>query len=111
MKYARELDSLPLHKRLGCICYRRWKKLGPIRHWKVFLGLEFLLRPCETNVKTLYKICKRFNKRFGTETDEFFTRLTKTFWGPSRETLRNNPHNINNESSVRGPRGDLHRTN
>lgn len=87
MKYAKELDSIPLYKRIGCICYRRWKRLGPIKHWKVFLLLEFLMRPCEINVKTLYKICKRFKKRFGIDTDLFFTRVSKTFWKPSRDCL------------------------
>ena len=85
MKYAKELDKLPLSDRVLCVSYRKWKKVRePGIHWKWRLLLDFMLTPTrllDTNLKTLYKICKRFEKRFGiTDAREFFTRVSKRFY-------------------------------
>lgn len=85
MKYAKELDKLPLSDRVRCVSYRKWKKVkDPGRFWKWRLFLEFMSTPTslmDTNMKTLYKICKRFEKRFGlTDARDFFTRVSKRFY-------------------------------
>ena len=85
MKYAKELDKLPPADQRMCISYRKWKKVkDPGRYWKWRLYLDFMMRPTchmDTNMKTLYKICKRFEKRFGiSDARDFFTRVSKRFY-------------------------------
>ena len=95
MKYNRELiaclSNLPMCDRVRCVSYKSWKKLpSPGLFWRLRLLIEFIMSPrhlIELNIKTVYKICKRLKKRFGEETGEFFTRLSKTFCESSRETL------------------------
>ena len=88
MKYAKELDqvigTVPIHERVFLIPYRRWKKTRrPGKWWQIRLVIDILLTPkkfIEINIKTLYKICKRLQKRFGIETYEFYNRVSKTFY-------------------------------
>ena len=85
MKYAKELDKLPFTDRIMCVSYRKWKKVKePGKYWKWCLFLEFMMTPMrliDTNIKTLYKICKRFEKRFGvTDARDFYTRVSKRFY-------------------------------
>ena len=94
MKYAKELDKIlsqySWYDRLVCISYRKWKKKKPTDLWKLSLLFEFLMTPkrlIELNLKTLYKICKRFEKRFGIEARCFYTRVSKMFSHRASETL------------------------
>ena len=94
MKYAKELDqvihSVPLHERIFLISYRRWKKVKPGRWWQTRLFIDILLTPknlIEINIKTLYKICKRLEKRFGISTNEFYNRVSKIFYPNASVTL------------------------
>jgi hypothetical protein len=85
MKYAKELDKLPLTDRIMCVSYRKWKKVkAPGKYWKMRLFLEFMMTPMrliDTNMKTLYKICKRFEKRYSvTDERDFYTRVSKRFY-------------------------------
>ncbi len=88
MKYAKELDqvihTVPIHERLFLISYRRWKKTkNPGKWWKTKLFIEILLTPkklLDINIKTLYKICKRIQKKFGIDTNEFYNRISKMFF-------------------------------
>lgn len=88
MKYAKELDRIlsgySWFTRRMCVSYKKWKKKRYIGHyWRWELLTEFLLSPkslVETNLKTLYKICKRLHKRFSIEgTREFYTWVSRSF--------------------------------
>lgn len=94
MKYAKELDkvihNVPMYERLFLISYRRWKKVKPGKWWQIRLAIDILLTPkslIEINIKTLYKICKRIQKRFGIETNEFYTRISKIFYPKASMTF------------------------
>lgn len=96
MKYAKELDNVihnvPLHERIFIISYRRWKKLkNPGRWWRTLLIIDILMTPkklLDINIKTMYKICKRLEKRFGLEANEFYNRVSKIFYPDASITLR-----------------------
>lgn len=84
MKYAKELDKLSLKDKLLMISYRKWKKIKTLgSHWKIRLVFELIMSPrylLETNLKTLYKLCKRFEKRgIAHDAKEFYTRISKMF--------------------------------
>lgn len=95
MKYNQELmsklKSLPMCDRIRCISYKAWKKISdPGTTWRIKLFIQFVTSPkhlIELNIKTVYKICKRLRKRFGLETNEYFTWISKSFCASSRETL------------------------
>lgn len=70
MKYAKELDGVmqccSLCDRPLLISYRKWKKRTPNVFWKFLLLLSILLTPkhlLDINLKTMYKICKRYEKK------------------------------------------------
>ncbi len=94
MKYAKKLDEIlsryPWYLRVRCISYRKWKKFTPTKNWRLWLLWDFLKSPkrlFDLNLMTLYKICKRIEKRFGVEGMVFFTRVSKTFSPEANETL------------------------
>lgn len=96
MKYAKELDrilrGLPFVDRIRCISYRKWKKVSePGRYWKLRVVLDLLMTPARlvhVNLLTLYKICKRFEKRFGVPgAREFCTKISKIFSSDARDTF------------------------
>ena len=89
MKYGKqlveELRSVPLRFKVLCISYKRWKSWHPgCTNWKVSLLADaFLASLCpkelwDTNMKTLYKICKRLNKRFGVSSMDFYTWIVRS---------------------------------
>lgn len=88
MKYAKELDKVvncsSFIDRVFIISYRKWKKVKNLKtHWKTWLFIDILLTPkhlLDTNLKTLYKICKRFEKRkLCDDSSTFYTRVSKIF--------------------------------
>lgn len=96
MKYAKELDRIlcgyPALDRVRCVSYRKWKKVkDPGRYWKLQMVLELIIAPVRllhVNLKTLYKICKRFEKRFGVpDARDFYTTVSKIFSRDARNTL------------------------
>lgn len=94
MKYAKKLDEIlsryPWYVRIRCISYRKWKKFTPSKNWKLWLVFDLFKSPRELlslNLQTLYKICKRLAKRFGLESMEFYTRVSKTVSKEANETL------------------------
>lgn len=89
MKYGKvlveELRAVPARIRVFCVSYKWWKRWTPgCSNWKLsLLNDAFWASFCpselwNTNMKTLYKVCKRLNKRFGLPTMEFYTWLTKS---------------------------------
>lgn len=93
MKYAKKLDEIlsryPWYVRIRCISYRKWKKHVPV-NWKFWLLFDFLKTPkslLSINLETLYKICKRLAKRFGLDSLEFYTRVSKTVSDTANETF------------------------
>lgn len=90
MKYSKEVAGLPWYTRMWCISYKKWKKKGPSDHWELWLLLDFICTPWytrDTNLKTVYKICKRFEKRFGVDAIPFYRRLSRTFSDNANKTL------------------------
>lgn len=97
MKYAKELDSViretSLMERVFIISYRKWKRVKFLKgqNWKVHMFLKILFSPrhlLETNIKTLYKLCKRFQKRKICEDSNFFyTMISKIFSEKASITL------------------------
>lgn len=90
MKYSKELDSEhPMYERTFClISYRKWKRIKPGRFWKFRLITELALYPrtyMETNLKTAYKICKRYEKRYGVDGRDFYTMVSKIFSDDARQ--------------------------
>lgn len=84
MKYAKELDKLCIKDRLLMISYRKWKKFKTLgSYWKIRIIFELMISPrylLETNLKTIYKLCKRFEKRgIANDSKEFYTRISKMF--------------------------------
>lgn len=101
MKYAKELREVlrayPLYVQQLCISYKKWKQTRLDSLWRTRLYLECLkanLAPRElwdTNVKTLYKICKRLQKKYDVPAKEYYYNLVRTsrfrFTYQARETL------------------------
>lgn len=88
MKYAKELDNVvscsSFIDRVFLISYRKWKKIKSLKkNWKTWLLIDILFTPkhlLDTNLKTLYKICKRFEKRkLCDDSISFYTRVSKMF--------------------------------
>lgn len=87
MKYAKEFESVlknyPLYERVFLINYKKWKKIKtPDPHWKTKLSLKLFMTPTkkllDTNLKTAYKICKRFEKRnLCGDSKSFYTMVSK----------------------------------
>ncbi len=96
MKYAKELDGVLQTCRVSdrllyLIPYRQWKKRGrPGPLWKLRILLYLLATPIRllhVNLKTAYKICKRFEKRFGTDgARDFYTAVSKIVSSDARRT-------------------------
>lgn len=88
MKYAKEIGSYPWYKRAMCISYKKWKKRGPVDGWEYMLFFDFIFTPMykDINLKTVYKICKRFEKRYSIDAMSFYTRFSKIFSTNARET-------------------------
>lgn len=89
MKYGKllveELKLVPIRLRILCISYKKWKRWYPgCSDWRFSLLKDaFWASLCprelwDTNMKTLYKICKRLHKRFGIPSMEFYTWLVKS---------------------------------
>lgn len=86
MKYAKELDKIvscsSFIDKMFLISYRKWKKMkNPGQFWKAKLTFKLAMTPkklLDTNLKTAYKVCKRFEKR-GIENDSknFYTMVSK----------------------------------
>jgi hypothetical protein len=83
MKYAKELDEVieshPFHERIFLIKYRSWKKKNFLN--RLYLSFKLYMTPkklLDINLKTMYKLCKRFEKR-GLENDakHFYTMISK----------------------------------
>lgn len=102
MKYAKELDnklkSYSFLIKLTCISYRKWKKKKKLNNdWIRELYYDCVkaeLAPkelYETNMKTLFKICKRLEKKFNVEAKQYYNKLVRTnlfkFTANARETL------------------------
>lgn len=90
MKYSKELlGNHHVYERTFClISYKKWKKIRPGRFWKYRLVSELVMYPrsyMDTNIKTVYKICKRFQKRYGLHTNDFYTRISKSFSEKARQ--------------------------
>jgi hypothetical protein len=103
MKYAKELDatlrSLPWYIRPSFISYRAWKKwnFADETSWKESLmrdcakcdrlyritrlrysnNTETLNQYAEINKRTLYKICKRLQKRYDVDSLRFYRLIIK----------------------------------
>jgi hypothetical protein len=92
MKYAKELDKI-LHDmnpwdRVFCINYKSWKSRFD-KNWRVSIFIRLCMTPAKfmsLNIKTVYKICKRIQKRFGVQTQDFFNMVSKIFNSESRLT-------------------------
>jgi hypothetical protein len=95
MKYAKELDltmkNFPLHERIFLISYRKWKKIRPGPFWKARLAVEVFISPVkllDVNLKTVYKLCKRFEKRFDLHDAKWFgNMISKIVSTKSNETM------------------------
>jgi hypothetical protein len=103
MKYAKELaaqlKALPWWVRVACIDYRAWKKKTKTNSWKASLLWDCC--KCEAfsryhsvnkiNLKTMYKVCKRLEKRYGVESMRFYYQVQKSrmfkFMGSYTEML------------------------
>lgn len=86
MKYAKELDNVinacPFHERIFLIRYRYWKKMKrPWPMWRTYIKIALLLTPkklLDTNLKTAYKLCKRFEKKeIEKDSKGFYTMISK----------------------------------
>ena len=86
MKYAKELNSVmkkhPIHERIFLINYKNWKKVkNPGSFWKARLALQMFMTPkklMDINLKTMYKLCKRFEKRkIENDSKNFYTMVSK----------------------------------
>lgn len=86
MKYSKELSKIikehPIYERLFFIDYKKWKKMkkpGPF--WKEKLAFKLMVTPkklMDTNLKTAYKVCKRFEKRnIESNSKRFYTMISK----------------------------------
>ena len=81
MKYAKDLDkvikTLPFHERIFIIKYRSWKKMKTPNmsylKFKLFMTPKKLL---DINLKTMYKLCKRLEKRHIVEDAKHFYTMT-----------------------------------
>lgn len=80
MKYSKELNqtlkTINTFDRIFIIHYKKWKKMKNLnKNWKFELLLKILFTPkhlLDINLKTLYKICKRFQKRNLCDDSNFF---------------------------------------
>lgn len=96
MKYAKELDKVisecPVHERVFLIRYKSWKKIkNPGVFWKTRLALKLAFTPkklLDTNLKTAYKVCKRFEKRkLENDSKQFYTMVSKIVSSKASLTL------------------------
>lgn len=89
MKYGKELKNI-LSKytiliRNLCISYKKWKKWKPLcgYNWKLGIMIDCIkanYAPKELydiNLKTLYKVCKRLQKRYDIPSMEYYNYITK----------------------------------
>lgn len=86
MKYAKELSEIiknhPIHERVFLIDYKKWKKIKkPDKLWRAKLTFKLMMTPkklLDRNLKTAYKVCKRFEKRgFENDSKGFYTMVSK----------------------------------
>lgn len=96
MKYAKELDRVVqcchLMDRVFLISYRKWKKVKHLgTFWKNRFFIEMYFTPkhlIDINLKTLYKICKRFEKRgISHDSNNYYTMISKIFSDKALSTL------------------------
>jgi hypothetical protein len=90
MKYGKELKNIlskynPFIQNL-CISYKKWKKWRPKcnYNWKYEIFMDCIkanYSPKELwdiNLKTLYKICKRLNKKYNIDTENYYIYIVKS---------------------------------
>lgn len=86
MKYSRELEkvmeTVPFYERPFLIDYKKWKKMKtPWPFWRTYIKIMLFLTPkklLDINLKTAYKLCKRFEKRnIETDSKSFYTMISK----------------------------------
>lgn len=87
MKYSKELENviekIPFYERMFLIDYKKWKKMKtyPWPFWRTYIKVVLFLTPkrlLDINLKTAYKLCKRFEKRnVETESKSFYTMVSK----------------------------------
>lgn len=101
MKYRKELQSIlrnfPYYIRKLCISYKKWKKakFDPLWQTKLYIDCaraEYAPKELwDINMKTFYKICKRYEKKYNVPAKEFYNRTVKSsrfkFTAQARETL------------------------
>ena len=95
MKYAKKLDDIlskyPWYVRIRCISYRKWKKMKLPKNWRLCLIIDFMKAPkhlIDITLQTLYKICKRIQKRFKVNSlDFFYTRFSDVISKRANNTL------------------------